>query len=325
MNRGWRDSSSRRNTTSYLFAHAMMQCRVRYGVFITLSLSWQLWTAVVDAAASSRFMSGNNESPLVHRVDHSYKFNIEPRAIITSVLKDITQQVDGQSSMIDIDVSSNRLGDAATVCLTEELLPQLETKMIAHENQIGAPRLITLAFASNNLTPIGASKIFDIIMKKKDEAAGDAAIEITSTKDENDAIVNDKTIKPSMAVIPHDNETPAYTFQLSASAPVVEFPSILIEELDLSFNDIGGHGIHAHNVQLQDSVQRLFEGERSALAPRVLTMQNCGIGPLFCRSVGRVSKHVVFITHADDYIIQSQHSHSFLCVGYPEFIRTSIG
>ena len=262
----------------------MMQCRARNGVFIMLSLSWQLLT-VVDAA-SSTFMS-NNESPLVHRIDHSHKLNIEPRAIITTLLRDITEQVDGKSSLLDIDVSSNRLGDAATVSLLEELLPQLESKMIADENQIGAPRLITLAFAANNLSPIGASNIFNTIMKKKDEAiGGKAASEITSTKDENDdSLNNTKIIEQSVADITHDNETSAIT----------SFPSISIEELDLSFNDIGGHGMHAPNVQLQDSVQRLFEGERLAFAPRVLTLQNCGIGPLFCRSVGRVSSDAITI------------------------------
>lgn len=259
----------------------MMQCRARYVVFIMLSLSCQLLT-VVDAA-SSTFMS-NNESPLVHRIDHSHKLNIEPRAIITTLLRDITEQVDGKSSLLDIDVSSNRLGDAATVSLLEELLPQL---MIADENQIGAPRLITLAFAANNLSPIGASNIFNTIMKKKEEAlGGEAASEITSTKDENDdSLNNTKIIEQSVADITHDNETSAIT----------SFPSISIEELDLSFNDIGGHGMHAPNDQLQDSVQRLFEGERLAFAPRVLTLQNCGIGPLFCRSVGRVSSDAITI------------------------------
>jgi len=262
-----------------------MQCRrARYGAFIMLSLSCQLLT-VVDAA-SSTFMS-NNESPLVHRIDHSRKLNIEPRAIITTLLRDITEQVDGKSSLLDIDVSSNRLGDAATVSLLEELLPQLETKMIADENQIGAPRLITLAFAANNLSPIGASNIFNTIMKKKDEAlGGKAASEITSTKDENDdSLNNTKIIEQYVADISHDNET----------STITSFPSISIEELDLSFNDIGGHGMHAPNVQLQDSVQRLFEGERLAFAPRVLTLQNCGIGPLFCRSVGRVSSDAITI------------------------------
>jgi hypothetical protein len=269
----------------------MVLCRARYGVFLTLSLSWQLLT-VVDAANSISMSNNNNESPLVHRIDHSHKFNIEPRAIITSVLRDITEQVDGKSSLLDIDVSSNRLGDSISVSLMEEILPQLETKMIANESQIGAPRLITLAFAANNLSPIGASKIFNTIMKKKDETLiGDAASEIISTKDENDdSLNNTKTIEQSAADIAHDNETPAYTSQFSAAALFVEFPSILIEELDLSFNDIGGHGTHAPSVQLQDSVQRLFEGERLAFAPRVLTLQNCGIGPLFCRSVGRVSR-----------------------------------
>jgi hypothetical protein len=79
----------------------------------------------------------------------------------------------------------------------EEILPQLETKMIANESQIGAPRLITLAFAANNLSPIGASKIFNTIMKKKDETLiGDAASEIISTKDENDdSLNNTQTIR----------------------------------------------------------------------------------------------------------------------------------
>jgi hypothetical protein len=124
-------------------------------------------------------------------------------------------------------------------------------------------------------------------MKKKDEAlGGEAASEITSTKDENDdSLNNTKIIEQSVADIAHDNETSAIT----------SFPSISIEELDLSFNDIGGHGMHAPNVQLQDSVQRLFEGERLAFAPRVLTLQNCGIGPLFCRSVGRVSSDAITI------------------------------
>lgn len=301
----------------------MMRCRARYGVFMTLLLLWQLWSAI--DAASSTLMRGNNESPIVHRIHHSYKFNTEPRAIITSVLADVsrrdnTQQVvDGKLSLLDIDVSSNKLGDDVAVSLMEELLPQLETNMIADEHQIRAPLLITLALTANNLTPIGASKIFDTIMKNKDEAVGDAEIsEFTATMDENDDCLNNKTIEQSVAVITHDNETPTYTSQFSASAPAVEFPSISIEELDLSFNDIGGHGIQAPHVQLQDSVQRLFEGVRSAFAPRVITLQNCGIGPLFCRSVGRVSKYVIFIIYADDdNIIQSSHSHHrSLCRAY---------
>ena len=67
----------------------------------------------------------------------------------------------------------------------------------------------------------------------------------------------------------------------------------MIEELDLSFNDIGGHGVHSPDAQLQDSIRRLFEGEGSGFVPRLLTLENCGIGPSFCRSVGRVSKDAI--------------------------------
>jgi hypothetical protein len=55
----------------------------------------------------------------------------------------------------------------------------------------------------------------------------------------------------------------------------------------LSYNDIGGEGVHPPNPQMLNSVRRLFEGGRAA--PRVLCLENCSLGPAFCRSIGRVS------------------------------------
>ena len=80
-----------------------------------------------------------------------------------------------------------------------------------------------------------------------------------------------------------DERTSTDTFQDAT------MPDFLMEELDLSFNDIGGHGIHSPNVQLLDSARRLFEGDGTAFVPRILSLENCGIGPAFCRSIGRVS------------------------------------
>ena len=73
----------------------------------------------------------------------------------------------------------------------------------------------------------------------------------------------------------------------STTTSAIEESAFLIDELDLSYNDIGGEGVHPPNPQMLNSVRRLFEGGRAA--PRVLCLENCSLGPAFCRSIGRVS------------------------------------
>ena len=60
-----------------------------------------------------------------------------------------------------------------------------------------------------------------------------------------------------------------------------------LEELDLSMNDIGGHGANQPDERLLESFRKLFESH-STCAPRTLILQNCSIGPAILRSIGRV-------------------------------------
>lgn len=277
--------------------------------FISLSM-WPIWAAAASIAidtASASSMAGD-EFPPIHQysVRRSYKFNLEPRALISTILSDVRCQPiikndDGTSSLLDIDVSSTRLGDNAAGSLIEELMPLLKTIINnVDEDHARAPLLVRLRIATNNITPPGASKIIDTLMKGDATTGGTFLFEDGNVDEMKKSSGMEMESSSELVVNGLNNETAEQTIHIATSdgrtsndtstTQVVDKPSILIEELDLSFNDIGGHGVHSPNAQLQDSIRRLFEGEGSGFAPRLLTLENCGIGPSFCRSVGRVSK-----------------------------------
>ncbi len=279
--------------------------------FMSLSLL-PIWAAAasvaIDAASGSSIIG--NESPPIHQFfTHSHKFNMDSRATINSVLSDIKsrsifQNDEGTSSLLDIDVSSTRLGDKGAASLVEELIPLLKTAFNSvDENQVKAPLLIKLGLATNNISPSGVFNIIDALIKDdvtKEitgrtipvEIGSDVGIdnshglEISSHPDEllGNGLINE-TAEQSKNIVTSDGLTSSDTL----ATQIVQKPVVLLEELDLSFNDIGGHGVHLPNPQLQDSVRKLFEGSGSDFVPRLLTLENSCIGPSFCRSVGRVS------------------------------------
>jgi len=287
----------------------MMRYLVSVSAAFTSLSMWPIWAAPASIAidtASASSMAGD-EFPPIHQysVRHSHKFNMEPRALISTILADVRRQPiiqndDGTSSLLDIDVSSTRLGDNAAGSLMEELVPLLMTKINnVDEDHARATLLVRLRIATNNISPPGASKIIDMLMK------GDATTGGTIPVEDGDEIKNSNGMGMPLESLVNglNHETAEQTIHIATSdgrtsndtstMQVVERPSILIEELDLSFNDIGGHGVHSPDAQLQDSIRRLFEGEGSGFVPRLLTLENCGIGPSFCRSVGRVSKDAI--------------------------------
>lgn len=244
-------------------------------------------------------------------MQHSHLFHVESRAIISSVVSDVDvrrrslKHNDEVPSLLDIDVSSNRLDDTAVASLLEELLQMLTSKVYEADDS-NAPLLIKLALAMNKITPVGASNILDILTNKAGVEDGEVATEISNgtlsleNVDASNPVVpnaddisqisnglnNDSKDEKTVVDTITSTET-SHCAEEDATKSAIQKPVILIEELDLSFNDIGGHGINPPNVQLLESVRRLFEGCGSA--PRILSLENCGIGPAFCRSVGRVS------------------------------------
>ncbi len=209
-----------------------------------------IWAATTASAVESSGTTFSNQHLLI---DESNRFDKAPHAIISSIISDA--RCNPSSSLI-IDVASSRLNDDGALSLLQALLSHLQSKIIgADQSDMKETLFVKLSIAMNNLTPLGVSNLIDLLAKKVDE--------------------------------PEDHSC-------DKSPQIIKERSIMIEELDLSYNDIGGHGSHAQIVQLLDSVRSFCErgnvgGVVAAFIPRVLTLENCGIGPAFCRSVGRVS------------------------------------
>lgn len=240
-------------------------------------------------------------------------------------------------SLLDIDVSSTRLGDKGASSLVEELIPLLTTTFNSVDVYNGrAPLLVKLGLTTNNISPSGAFNIIDTMIKgeitkeipgrtplENRNAVGidnSLGLDICSHSDESlgNGLINETAVQTTNIAI-----TDGFVSTESSAAPIVQKPTVLLEELDLSFNDIGGHGVHLPNPRLQDSVRKLFEGAGSNFVPRLLILENSCIGPSFCRSVGRVS------CYSSEYYYDHDHAFCILTVydalfreGHFEFFRT---
>ena len=67
-----------------------------------------------------------------------------------------------------------------------------------------------------------------------------------------------------------------------------------MEYIDLGLNDVGLHGEEKYkkesmNALFYKSIRKLMEDPSGLSCPQVLRMDNCGLGPPFCRSIGKVS------------------------------------
>jgi len=213
-----------------------------------------------------------------HQIHHTHKFQTQPHDnIVRTVLSNVQQTTinkGDESSLIDVDVSSTQLDDNSAGSLVEELLQRLQNDDNSTQEK-KAPLKIKLALAMNKITPFGASKLIDTLINRSEN----------SMEEEEDEI---EEITTNGTTTSGEDEEGNNDVEDTDATTQVEESSILIEELDLSFNDIGGHGLHPPSTELLDSIRRLFESnDRSSVVPSVLVLENCGIDPVFCRSIGR--------------------------------------
>ncbi|KAL3792656.1 hypothetical protein HJC23_009384 [Cyclotella cryptica] len=252
-------------------------------------------------------------------IDHKYiyqshVFHSKPQSVIDLVLSDVREVNEGSGgrTVLDIDASSSQLDDGAIISLVERLVPTVQETI---RGDVKRKVLIKLALGMNRLTPSGASKLFDSLSNSgvnaenngnetstndnvhlSDNTIDDQSVECAGALPDVSVALNNQTTlsSPSNTThnasiqLPHDGED-LDTNQVQTSEPIIE-----LEELDLSFSDIGGHGTQFIGLDLVNSARRLFERGLNChstndplLVPRVLAMENCGIGPAFCRSIGR--------------------------------------
>lgn len=218
---------------------------------------------------------------------HSHICNSPPSSVVTSILADVSQLAtihltSEQDGLLEIDASFSRLDDESITSLVDGLLMQLHEQP-ADENTVK----LHLRLSMNKLTPGGASKLFERLIADRvksqdvDSSADTLAIQnvtVELTDIETDVSVNETISDEANTATNDQDEEEDVTPQ-----------NIELEKLDLSLNDIGGHGCNPANLAMLNSVRMMFEqGRRNVLVPRVLSLENCGAGPAFCRSIGRV-------------------------------------
>ena len=231
-------------------------------------------------------------------ISQSHIYHSAPQAIISAILSHVSSSPprnDGSINVLNIDVSSSRLDDESMSLLVDKLLIQLDENI---QDECDERIKIKMDLSMNKLTPSGVAKLFNRLVARVDnhETGGTEdfnkttnVLNLNSTEDDDEFNLtrtesaeteNETTTSSQRLRLQQENEQP-----------------VELEELDLSFNDIGGHGSNPANLEFLNSVRRLFEhGQNLMMVPKVLKLENCGVGPAFCRSVGRVSilKHRLY-------------------------------
>lgn len=240
-------------------------------------------------------------------IHQSHIFHVEPIEVVNSVLSHVHHNHGRRhdiGSILDVDVSSNKLDDDAAVSLVQGIL---NTQKDANDDGDIDETVLNLKLEMNRITPVGISNIFNLLVgtkeSNKNEETRNAAM--TSEEDDggdnlvtdnnNETTISSKDIETENTTNSDNNgehtasdESQEENLSLPPTAASINKQSSLrIDKLDLSFNDCGGEGTNPPNAQLLNSVRRLFENEEYSLIPRIIMMENCGIGAAFCRSIGR--------------------------------------
>lgn len=241
-------------------------------------------------------------------IHQSHIFHVEPIEVVNSVLSHVRRRHDG--SILDVDVSSTKLDDDAAISLVQGIL---NTQHDANDDD-GAidETVLNLKLEMNRITPVGISNMFDLFVgteesnkneetqnaakTSEDDGGGDNLVTdnnnetASSTTISSEDIETDNTTNSDNNGEHADIATGSQEENLSVQPTVASInkqSSLRIDKLDLSFNDCGGEGVNPPSAQLLNSVRRLFENEEYSIIPRMILMENCGIGAAFCRSIGR--------------------------------------
>lgn len=241
-----------------------------------------------------------------YNIHKSHVFHVEPSAVVNSVLANIHHQ--RRRSLIDVDVSSSKLDDDAVVSLVDGILNTFTFTCTPAETETETV-VLNLKLQMNRITPVGVSKVFDLLVEQNDKLE-EKNINITADDtqgidnvhlSQNEAallfVEDDRNVTTPTIISSRETNTTkddVETDLIDAASHIEETdpsvgvkPTLHIEKLDLSYNDIGGEGINPPSSQLLNSVRRLFENEHYSVIPNILLLENCGIGAAFCRSIGR--------------------------------------
>ena len=239
--------------------------------------------------------SSTYASPSTSTIHQSHIFHVEPIEVVNSVLSHVhhnhRRRHDG--SIMDVDVSSTKLDDDAALSLVQGILNTLHD---ANDDGDIHETVLNLKLEMNRITPVGITNMFDLLVGtdaiNKNEETPNAA----DTDNNNETTISSEDIETDNTINSDNNGEHVDVASESQEENLVVPPtatsinkqsSLRIDKLELSFNDCGGEGVSPPSAQLLNSVRRIFENEEYSTIPRIILMENCGIGAAFCRSIGR--------------------------------------
>jgi hypothetical protein len=207
-------------------------------------------------------------------VDLSYHTHLDAKDV-NQILHDNIQNELGsnrETRHMKIDVSSSGLGDSGIQDILESCLAVAEKNKDDRGNdkdnigQLSSPLYVSLEARMNNISPKGASSLFDRIVAFQNQTASSGEIDTKGSETYQENV--------------KDNHNQEFSKEKSRNT--------FIESLDLGFNDIGhGTGDKTEIYAFNKSLKRLIENQFGC-CPRVLRLDVCGLGAPSCRAIGKV-------------------------------------
>lgn len=262
-------------------------------------LSTALLLALTNAATPKQASAtGANQHRHQESIQYSHTFHHSKSSTLIDLVisdarrKEFSTNIAGEI-VLEVDVSSSRLDDESVLTLVERLVSTLRDDLKSHGNLKNGAVKVKLGLGMNRMTPVGVSKLFEWFMGVRDQntamlATNSSTVLSNSNEVEKDDVTTGHVETGQIETI---NTLQSNTTASANVTPVKETVNVTVEEVDLSFMNFSGHGL-----QLLNSVRKLFESGRIQtqngvmmnLIPRVIKMENSGVGPAFCRSIGRV-------------------------------------
>ncbi len=287
-------------------------------------LSTALLIALATAATKTQsIIPGANQRRNHESIQCSHAFHHSKSSTLIDLVisdlhrKELSTDIAGETTL-EVDVASSHLDDESVLSLVERLMSKLRDKVNSRGNLKNGAIVVKLGLGMNRMTPVGASKLFELLMGERELNSTVPSTNASTVLSNGNELEKDDSTAADVEA--GKNETITGLQSKSAASandiPLEETAIIAVEEVDLSFMNFSGHG-----PQLLNSIRKLFEGSRiqtqngvvMKLIPRVIKIENSGVGPAFCRSIGRVrsadsilesnARGIVTITNAFIHIL----------------------
>ncbi len=285
---------------------------------LTSATSFEIESATSPLAFKSSLPKNINipsDKYINFNVDQSYDTKWDPIQISKAIQEFYSNRGrDGGGSAINIDVSNSLILDEGLQTIFDSILHSSSSSEHNDEhNQHDNILSVSLEARMNRLTAKGVAAFFDRI--------------IDTMKINNEKVptnTDTDTVTESNEINQNENNKLEQNSKEPKSQKMKNIPTrIHFQYIDFGFNDIGLHGVDVHvdsmntssnskhkkqnnndHTLLFTSIRKLIEhsvgveveretGERSSptytTCPTVLRFDNCGLGPPFCRAIGKVS------------------------------------